>query len=74
MSETNITIQAGSKKRLLTGGKYCPANILITADGGGDVNSYYTDAILNTARLERAVLWSNTQIGAIKIDETKLGG
>lgn len=42
MSEMNITIQAGSKKRLLTGGKYCPANILITAEGGGATNPNVT--------------------------------
>lgn len=33
MSEINITIQGGTTKRLLTAGKYCPSDILVTAEG-----------------------------------------
>ena len=33
MSELNITVPAGQKKRLLTAGKYCEDNIVVTADG-----------------------------------------
>lgn len=35
MSEFNISIHGGESKRLLTGGKYCPADIVVTAEGGG---------------------------------------
>ena len=30
-----ITIQGGTSKKLLTGGKYCPEDIVVTAEGGG---------------------------------------
>lgn len=30
-----ITIPGGEKRRLLTAGKYCPADIMVTAEGGG---------------------------------------
>lgn len=35
MSDINITIPAGASKRLLTEGKYCDNNIVITAEEGG---------------------------------------
>lgn len=35
MSEFNVTVPGGESLRLLTGGKYCPADILVTAEGGG---------------------------------------
>lgn len=50
MSEFNISIPGGQSKRLKTGGKYCPADILVTAGGGSvvpveekDVNFYDYD-------------------------------
>ena len=57
MSEFNITIPSGESKRLKTGGKYCPSDILVTAEGGGgsvvvnnveakDVNFYDYDGTL----------------------------
>ena len=30
-----ITVQGGTSKKLLTGGKYCPDDIVVTAEGGG---------------------------------------
>jgi len=33
MSEISITIPGGTTKRLLTAGKYCPSDILVTAEG-----------------------------------------
>ena len=36
MSEFNINIAAGERKRLLTGGKYCENDILVSASGGAD--------------------------------------
>ena len=35
MSEHSITVQGGSSVRLLTAGKYCDRDILVTAEGGG---------------------------------------
>ena len=40
MSEFNITVEGGKSVKLLTGGKYCDRDIIVTAEGGGsgDVN------------------------------------
>lgn len=51
MSDINIGIPAGKKKRLLTGGKYCPDDIVVEAVGGApveekDVNFYDYDGTL----------------------------
>ena len=35
MADIEITVDSGISKRLLTGGKYCDKNILVTATGGG---------------------------------------
>lgn len=35
MSEFNITVEGGTTKRLLTAGKYCDRDIVVTATGGG---------------------------------------
>lgn len=35
MSEINITVEGGTSKRLLTAGKYCDRDIVVTAEGGG---------------------------------------
>lgn len=35
MSEINITVTGGTSKRLLTAGKYCDRDIIVTAEGGG---------------------------------------
>ena len=45
MSEINITIEGGTSKRLLTAGKYCDRDIVVTAEGGGggmdsSINAY----------------------------------
>lgn len=44
MSDMNISIPAGEKKRLLTGGKYCPDDIVVEAEGGD------TDAAFEAGR------------------------
>lgn len=36
MSEFNITVDGGTSKRLLTAGKYCDRDIVITAEGGAE--------------------------------------
>lgn len=33
----NLTIEGGTSKRLLTAGKYCPEDIVVTAEGGTSV-------------------------------------
>jgi hypothetical protein len=55
MSDFNITVPGGESKRLKTGGKYCPSDIVVTAEGGSqndnplyyarNMNSTYDDAI-----------------------------
>jgi hypothetical protein len=35
MSEYSITVDGGTSKRLLTAGKYCDRDIVVTATGGG---------------------------------------
>lgn len=35
MADIEITVDGGTSKRLLTAGKYCDKNILVTATGGG---------------------------------------
>lgn len=35
MSEINISMEGGTSKRLLTAGKYCDRDIVVTASGGG---------------------------------------
>ena len=56
MADIEITVEGGSSARLLTAGKYCDRNILVTATGGGggtvvpanpkDVNFYDYDGSL----------------------------
>ena len=43
MSEFNVTVPGGESLRLLTGGKYCPADILVTAEGGGSSEEWIGD-------------------------------
>ena len=38
MSDININIPAGAKKRLKTGGKYCPDDVVVTTGGGLDTS------------------------------------
>lgn len=35
MSDINISVEGGESKRLLTAGKYCDRDIVVTASGGG---------------------------------------
>lgn len=45
MSEINISLEGGTSKRLLTAGKYCDRDIVVTASGGGDEEMW--EALLN---------------------------
>lgn len=43
MSEINISIEGGTSKRLLTAGKYCDRDIVVTASGGETPDPYMGD-------------------------------
>ena len=45
MSEYSITVEGGTSKRLLTAGKYCDRDIVVTATGGGGGGDF--DAFLD---------------------------
>lgn len=63
MSEFNITVPGGTSKRLLTGGKFCPEDIIVTAEGEAvkepvsekDVNFFdYDGTLLYSYTVEEA--------------------
>ena len=59
MSDINVSIPAGAKKRLLTGGKYCPDDIVIETTGGD------TDAAFEAGRqAEHDAFWYEFQYGS----------
>ena len=41
MSDFNITVPGGESKRLKTGGKYCPADIVVTAENIDPLDAYW---------------------------------
>lgn len=48
MSEYSITVEGGTSKRLLTAGKYCDRDIVVTATGGGgggDIDAFLDGSI-----------------------------
>ena len=47
MSEHNISVQAGQSLRLLTAGKYCDRDIVVTAEGSGGGDGRELDALLD---------------------------
>lgn len=61
MSEFNITIPGGESKRLKTGGKYCPEDILVTAEGGGN-SANYENALLDGSLTE----YTNDSVTALR--------
>lgn len=64
MSDMNISIPGGEKKRLLTGGKYCSDDIVVEAVGGGDTD---VDAAFEAGRkAERDLFWDTMQNGGDK--------
>ena len=44
----NLTIDSGKPKRLLTGGKYCPEDVVVTAVGGSDNNEIENSLLART--------------------------
>ena len=48
----NITVEGGTSVRLLTAGKYCDRDILVTATGGGSFNKPVTISGINLHNVE----------------------
>lgn len=49
MSDINISVDGGTSKRLLTAGKYCESDIVVTASGGGGDDDTLKGIIERTA-------------------------
>ena len=58
MSDINISVEGGESKRLLTAGKYCDRDIVVTASGGGGVVN-----IIEAENPTKADLGNFTQLG-----------
>lgn len=54
MSEINITVEGGTSKRLLTAGKYCDRDIVVTATGGGSAEPEYKTLYQRVEYIESA--------------------
>lgn len=67
MSDISISIMAGESKRLLTAGKYCPNNILVTAEGSseGDTGLDTSDA---TATKKDILYGKSAYVNGKKLD------
>ena len=59
MSDINITIPGGASKRLLTKGKLCDKNIVVTAEGGG--NDRYDEGVADGKQAEYDAFWDAYQ-------------
>ena len=49
MSDINISVDGGTTKRLLTAGKYCESDIVVTASGGGGDDDSFKSVLDGTA-------------------------
>ena len=56
MSEINITIEGGTSKRLLTAGKYCDRDIMVTAEGGGGTVETWTLTMEDGTEIQKQVV------------------
>lgn len=72
MADIEITVEGGKQKKLLTAGKYCDKNILVTATGAPvnptaepkDINFYdYDGSLVYAYTLEEAHALSNLPVG-----------
>ena len=63
----NITLEGGSSKRLLTAGKYCPEDIVVTATGGvpEDLNAVLTEQEQLIASLQETLRGKTAGEGGI---------
>ena len=69
MSEHNIVVQGGTTTRLLTAGKYCDRDILVTAEGGGLSLDVVTASALPSAVVDgQIVVITETTPGTVYID------
>lgn len=62
MPDIHIEIDSGASKRLLTAGKYCKSDIVVTCSGGGESGSELADSIVNRT-IDRIVSNVSGQIG-----------
>ncbi len=69
MSEHNIVVQGGTTTRLLTAGKYCDRDILVTAEGGGMSIDVVTASAMPSAVVDgQIVVITDTTPGTVYID------
>ena len=69
MSEHNIVVEGGTSVRLLTAGKYCDRDILVTAEGGGLALDVVTaSALPDTVVDGQIVVITETAAGTVYID------
>lgn len=70
MSEINITIEGGTSKRLLTAGKFCDRDIVVTAEGGTGGMTVIEDSNPVSASVEAVIKWGEiTFPNAVSIAE-----
>ena len=60
MADIEITVDGGSSARLLTAGKYCDRNILVTATGGGGSGTATSPSDVNFYDYDGTLLYSYT--------------
>lgn len=65
MSDINITIPGGASKRLLTKGKLCDENIVVTAEGGND---RYDEGVADGKQAEHDAFWDEYQQNGTRTD------
>ncbi len=69
MSEHNIVVQGGTTTRLLTAGKYCDRDIIVTAEGGGlSLDVVTASALPSTVVDGQIVVITETAPGTVHID------
>lgn len=68
MSEHNITVEGGTSVRLLTAGKYCDRDILVTAEGGASVDVITASTLPATVTDGQIVIITETPPGTVYID------
>ena len=74
MSEHNIVVQGGTTTRLLTAGKYCDRDILVTAEGGSLALDVVTaSALPGTVVDGQIVVITDTTPGTVYIDTDEPG-
>lgn len=70
MSDFNIEVEGGSRVRLLTGGKYCPNDIIVTSRGGAANNQDKTITENGVYTADEGY----TGLGTVTVDVQSTGG